>query len=152
MRRAGALPVLFISVPRSIFRMIDRLSVHFVHTVRQVEYRLKRARDAMPKVETIDFSKRPAEEQIREKVPQGEQYRFPCMCNSGPTRIDVHLECGLRLWKFCSSEVVDPKLSTRRLLIFRQGMRGSSTKCHHPRPLKNDQVGWLPLWKGNRIR
>lgn len=39
----------------------------------QVEYRLKRARDAMPNIETIDFSKRSAEEQIREKLPYGEQ-------------------------------------------------------------------------------
>lgn len=39
-----------------------------------MEYRLKRAREAMPKIETIDFSKRPAEAQIREKLPHGVQH------------------------------------------------------------------------------
>ena len=36
-----------------------------------MEYRLKHAKEKMPDIECIDFSKRSAEEQIKEKVPYG---------------------------------------------------------------------------------
>ena len=37
----------------------------------QVEYRLKRAKEAMPNIECINFKDRPIYDQVREKLPYG---------------------------------------------------------------------------------
>jgi len=48
------------------------------------EYRLKRAKEAMPQLETINFSKKPTLEQLKELVPHGAHNGSPCTAGPSP--------------------------------------------------------------------
>ena len=52
-----------------------------------MEYRLKRAKEAMPNIECINFKERPIYDQVREKLPHG----APPLIHLGRAFLQPHL-------------------------------------------------------------